>query len=176
MPCYYMNHNCDGFFSHPFCSLCRFLILDSCFFGMFTKRHIVSFANRICTQQHQQSPKQSFFTSRIFQFSISIWTSCHLPIQNKIALSKHVIQNRSLQKREKTHIAHLTKLTKTHFNCLKSYRTHIRIYVSRASHVDVCMWAYAVRIRNMFRLEVNRAKVLTFNTSPNRHPFTIPSA
>lgn len=123
-----------------------------------------------------------FLHHAYFTFLYLFWpkrkqtNTCHLPIQNKIALSKHVIQNRSLQKREKTHIAHITKLTKTHVNCLKSYRTHIRIYVSRASHVDVCMWAYAVRIRNMFRLEVNRAKVLTFNTSPNRHPFTIPSA
>lgn len=55
---YYINHKCDGFFSlSPF--LYRLLSQRRCFF---TKSYIVLFTNGICTQQHQQSTKKSFFT------------------------------------------------------------------------------------------------------------------
>lgn len=148
----------------------RFLILDVCFFF-----HEVIYCFIYQWDLYATSTinnKKSFFThtythAHIFPLCVYLFcpkgTDKHLPTQNKITLS--ICYPKSYARlriksyaRKKRSTSHLTKLRK-------------RI----SPKVIAYVWVYVVRICNMFRLEVNRAKVLTFNTS-KWHPFTIPSA
>lgn len=92
--------------------------------------HIVLFANGICTQQHQQSSKKSFFT-HIRQthayFCNNTFRYIHLVRKHRIARKEdrqtladtkqnHFIKicypkSHAQEEREKTHHTHLTKLT-----------------------------------------------------------------
>lgn len=181
MPYYYINHNCVGLFSHPFCSFCRFLILDSFFPRRVHKIMLFHLPmGFVCSSNINNHRKNHFLrtfakhmhTFVIILFHISILSESHeslekeidkhLPIQKQ----NHFIRNRMLgcapKREEKTHHT-LNKVNVNAFQLFeKLSRTHTRLCIANL-RVYVC--AYVVRIRNMFRLDVSRTKVLTFNTS-----------